>query len=202
MRRSIGGLMDRALDEPARRQILAVLSRFERDGVRLHAQRTRQAGSRAFVELHVLVPGAWSVQRGLTSSSRSRSPFASSCATPPSLPASNRPGTRGRSTVRPWSGSRAGGSQRARVGAIARPALMSGLRRRPVSYLERRVDRCLCCARLLATCPVRSGSPGAVGLIAWTERLAAFVESVVDDDESGERVGPPPIEGGVGDQAE
>ena len=26
--------------------------------------RTRQAGSRAFVSLHVLVPGAWTVQRG------------------------------------------------------------------------------------------------------------------------------------------
>ncbi|MDP2265081.1 MAG: cation transporter dimerization domain-containing protein, partial [Thiobacillus sp.] len=29
-----------------------------------HALRTRQAGSRAFVSLHVLVPGAWSVQQG------------------------------------------------------------------------------------------------------------------------------------------
>jgi divalent metal cation (Fe/Co/Zn/Cd) transporter len=32
--------------------------------VRFHALRTRQAGSRRFVSLHVLVPGAWTVQRG------------------------------------------------------------------------------------------------------------------------------------------
>jgi len=64
VRRSVGGLMDRALDEPERRQIEEVLARFERDDVQFHALRTRQAGSRAFVSLHVLVPGAWSVQRG------------------------------------------------------------------------------------------------------------------------------------------
>ena len=64
VRRSAGGLMDRALDEPERRKIDAVLERFERDGVQFHALRTRQAGSRAFVSVHVLVPGQWSVQHG------------------------------------------------------------------------------------------------------------------------------------------
>jgi cation diffusion facilitator family transporter len=64
VRRSVGGLMDRALDEAERRQIEQVLAQFERDGVRFHALRTRQAGSRAFVSLHVLVPGMWTVQRG------------------------------------------------------------------------------------------------------------------------------------------
>ncbi len=29
-----------------------------------HALRTRRAGQRAFVSLHVLVPGEWTVQRG------------------------------------------------------------------------------------------------------------------------------------------
>jgi cation diffusion facilitator family transporter len=62
--RSVGGLMDRALGEPERALIHEALAPFERDGVRFHALRTRQAGSRAFVSLHVLVPGAWSVQRG------------------------------------------------------------------------------------------------------------------------------------------
>jgi cation diffusion facilitator family transporter len=62
--RSAGGLMDRALGASEREQIQAALARFERDGVRFHALRTRQAGSRAFVSVHVLVPGAWSVQRG------------------------------------------------------------------------------------------------------------------------------------------
>jgi cation diffusion facilitator family transporter len=64
VRRSVGGLMDRALGEPERRQIENVLTQFGRDSVRFHALRTRQAGSRAFVSLHVLVPGMWTVQRG------------------------------------------------------------------------------------------------------------------------------------------
>jgi cation diffusion facilitator family transporter len=64
VRRSVGGLMDRALDEPQLREIEDVLKRFERDGIRFHALRTRQAGQRAFISLHVLVPGDWPVQRG------------------------------------------------------------------------------------------------------------------------------------------
>ena len=62
--RSIGGLMDRGLDAAEQAQIAAVLTRFESDGISYHALRTRQAGSRAFVSLHVLVPGAWTVQQG------------------------------------------------------------------------------------------------------------------------------------------
>jgi cation diffusion facilitator family transporter len=64
LRRSASGLMDRALEEPDMEVIRETLAEFERDGVRFHALRTRQAGSRRFVSLHVLVPGAWSVQRG------------------------------------------------------------------------------------------------------------------------------------------
>jgi cation diffusion facilitator family transporter len=64
LRRSAGGLMDRALEEPDLATIQEALVEFERDGVRFHALRTRQAGSRRFVSLHVLVPGAWTVQRG------------------------------------------------------------------------------------------------------------------------------------------
>ena len=64
VRRSVGGLMDQALDAPERAQIQEVLTRYEHDGVHFHALRTRQAGSRAFISVHVLVPGAWTVQRG------------------------------------------------------------------------------------------------------------------------------------------
>jgi cation diffusion facilitator family transporter len=64
LRRSVGGLMDRALGEPERRQIEEVLAGFFGSDVQFHALRTRQAGSRAFVSVHVLVPGAWTVQRG------------------------------------------------------------------------------------------------------------------------------------------
>lgn len=65
VRRSVGGLMDRGLDAADRAQIDEVLACFrEREGIDFHALRTRQAGSRAFVSVHVLVPGAWTVQRG------------------------------------------------------------------------------------------------------------------------------------------
>jgi len=64
VRRSIGGLMDRALHETAQREIKDALADFRARGVRFHALRTRQAGQRAFVSLHILVPGTWSVRQG------------------------------------------------------------------------------------------------------------------------------------------
>ncbi|POM22948.1 Ferrous-iron efflux pump FieF [Actinomadura rubteroloni] len=64
IRRSGAGLMDRALDTDEQDRITEVLAAFEREGVAFHAVRTRQSGSRGFVSLHLLVPGAWTVQRG------------------------------------------------------------------------------------------------------------------------------------------
>jgi cation diffusion facilitator family transporter len=64
VRRSVGGLMDRALGEREREAIAGTLARFESPEVRFHALRTRQAGSRAFMSVHVLVPGGWTVQQG------------------------------------------------------------------------------------------------------------------------------------------
>jgi cation diffusion facilitator family transporter len=64
VRRSIGGLMDQALSGPELQTIQQVLEPFESEGVRFHALRTRQAGRRAFISTHVLVPRAWTVQRG------------------------------------------------------------------------------------------------------------------------------------------
>jgi cation diffusion facilitator family transporter len=65
VRRSINGLMDRALDAADLAKIQRVLAGFrEQEGIDFHALRTRQAGSRAFVSVHVLVPGAWTVQHG------------------------------------------------------------------------------------------------------------------------------------------
>ena len=63
-RRFVGGLMDRALSDEERAQVDEVLDRYRRDDVQFHALRTRRAGRRAFVSVHVLVPGAWTVQRG------------------------------------------------------------------------------------------------------------------------------------------
>jgi divalent metal cation (Fe/Co/Zn/Cd) transporter len=56
--------MDRALEPSQLREIQEVLGHFERDGIAFHVLRTRQAGQRAFISTHVLVPGDWSVQRG------------------------------------------------------------------------------------------------------------------------------------------
>lgn len=64
MRRSASGLMDAALPDDEVRQLESILAEFRREGFEFHALRTRQAGSRAFVSLHVLVPGQWTVQQG------------------------------------------------------------------------------------------------------------------------------------------
>ena len=41
-----------------------VLESFGGRGIQWHAMRTRHAGARRFVSLHLLVPAAWTVQRG------------------------------------------------------------------------------------------------------------------------------------------
>jgi cation diffusion facilitator family transporter len=58
------GLLDTALPETDQQIIAGVLQRYESRGIVFHALRTRGAGSRRFVSLHVLVPGRWSVRRG------------------------------------------------------------------------------------------------------------------------------------------
>lgn len=64
MRRSADGLLDRALTDAELATVDGVLRTFASDDVQFHALRSRRAGSRAFVSLHVLVPGDWSVQHG------------------------------------------------------------------------------------------------------------------------------------------
>lgn len=64
MTRSTAGLMDVALPDGELKAIGAVLDRYRANGIDFHALRTRQAGTRAFVSLHVLVPGEWTVQQG------------------------------------------------------------------------------------------------------------------------------------------
>ena len=47
------------------RTLEAVLARPRRAGmIDFHAVRVREAGNRRFMELHVLVPAAWSVKKG------------------------------------------------------------------------------------------------------------------------------------------
>jgi cation diffusion facilitator family transporter len=58
------GLLDTALPSEELEKIYRVLSRHEDDAVTFHAVRTRAAGQRRFVSMHVLVPGYWTVKRG------------------------------------------------------------------------------------------------------------------------------------------
>ncbi len=64
VRRSALGLLDTALPPADRSRIEEVLAPFREEGIEFHAIRTRRAGQRSFISLHVLVPGEWSVQRG------------------------------------------------------------------------------------------------------------------------------------------
>lgn len=63
--RSGMGLLDSALPRDERDAIDKVLDRYRIErGVEFHALRTRQAGARRFVTMHLLVPGQWTVQAG------------------------------------------------------------------------------------------------------------------------------------------
>ncbi len=62
LHRSADGLMDGALPAAQHAEVIAVLERYRAGGIDFHALRTRQSGSRSFVSVHVLVPGAWTVQ--------------------------------------------------------------------------------------------------------------------------------------------
>jgi cation diffusion facilitator family transporter len=62
--RSVHGLMDRALPAEESTRVSAVLDAYRAQGLGYHALRTRQAGHRRFISFHLLVPGAWSVERG------------------------------------------------------------------------------------------------------------------------------------------
>ncbi len=64
LQRSTSGLMDEALPEEQLQAIQSVLEKYRAQGLDFHALRTRQAGRHAFITLHVLVPGDWTVQRG------------------------------------------------------------------------------------------------------------------------------------------
>lgn len=64
MSRSAAGLMDVSLPPEKLALIETLLAGYRAQGLDFKALRTRQAGSRAFVTLHVLVPGDWSVQYG------------------------------------------------------------------------------------------------------------------------------------------
>jgi cation diffusion facilitator family transporter len=64
LRETASGLLDRSLPAVDLDRLEALLAGHAGEGIAFHALRTRVAGSRRFVSLHVLVPGHWSVQVG------------------------------------------------------------------------------------------------------------------------------------------
>ncbi len=65
VKESTAGLMDVSLPKEDNQRLLAILDAHSRPGeVEFHAVRTRESGARQFMEMHMLVPGAWSVTRG------------------------------------------------------------------------------------------------------------------------------------------
>ena len=61
---STAGLMDESLPRETNERLREILAERSSDEVQFHAFRTRVSGARAFMEMHMLVPGAWSVQQG------------------------------------------------------------------------------------------------------------------------------------------
>jgi len=64
LRESTAGLMDKSLSPDDHQKIVTVLQQHESETVKFHALQTREAGRHRFVHLHVLVPGAWTIQQG------------------------------------------------------------------------------------------------------------------------------------------
>jgi cation diffusion facilitator family transporter len=63
VRISVDGLMDRALDSATEQAIQESIEREIGPRMTYHALRTRRAGSRSFVDFHLLVPGEQTVQK-------------------------------------------------------------------------------------------------------------------------------------------
>lgn len=63
---SSAGLMDVSMTEEDNARVREILDAFSSDEIAFHAVRTRLAGSRRFMEFHMLVPGDWSVQEAHT----------------------------------------------------------------------------------------------------------------------------------------
>jgi len=62
--KSSRGLMDTSIDQRERDVLKKLLDRYQQEqGIQWHALRTRQAGARRFVSVHLLVPGDLSVQQ-------------------------------------------------------------------------------------------------------------------------------------------
>ena len=64
IRNSVSGLMDSALPSVDLEKIDNALATYTKEGIQVHALRTRQSASMKFISMHILVPGDWSVEKG------------------------------------------------------------------------------------------------------------------------------------------
>ncbi len=64
LRRSANALMDAAIPDDELKLITDYLNDLKTDKIDYHSLMTRQAGTRKFISLHVLVPGDWNVKQG------------------------------------------------------------------------------------------------------------------------------------------
>jgi len=64
MHRSAMGLLDTGLSQADLAKISQALEFLKPQNLQYHSLLTRQAGQRKFIELHVLLPGQWTIQKG------------------------------------------------------------------------------------------------------------------------------------------
>ena len=64
LRDTAGGVLDHALPEADQACVKDLLAPYAGQGITFHAVRTRIAGQRRFISLHILVPGDWTIHRG------------------------------------------------------------------------------------------------------------------------------------------
>lgn len=64
VKESLLGLMDTTIPTEELQRVSEILDSHRREHVTYHALRSRQAGARRFVSVHILVPGEWTVQHG------------------------------------------------------------------------------------------------------------------------------------------
>ncbi len=58
------GLMDISIPQEQLTMVKSILNSFQTQGVSYHALRSRQAATRKFLAVHLLVPGKWTIQKG------------------------------------------------------------------------------------------------------------------------------------------
>lgn len=63
IRKSLDGLLDASVSVEDKSKIEEALTVYRKEGLVFHEIRTRQAGARCFVEMHMLVPPSWTVQQ-------------------------------------------------------------------------------------------------------------------------------------------